>query len=72
MGINQNLHPTPISYLFGSKLNCYTDGNAVTESVLLVDFDHREYLTVFEIKSAQTLASLFLCFSQLYALPAVR
>jgi hypothetical protein len=30
----------PIPYLFRGKLNCYTDQKAVTQSILLVDFDH--------------------------------
>ncbi|AFZ22546.1 hypothetical protein Cylst_0169 [Cylindrospermum stagnale PCC 7417] len=30
----------PMPYLFRSKLDCYADQNAVTQSILLVDFDH--------------------------------
>lgn len=31
----------PMAYLFGGKLDCCRDQNAVTQSILLVDFDHR-------------------------------
>jgi hypothetical protein len=36
--------PRPMLYLFRSKLNCYTAQNAITASILLVDFDHGVYL----------------------------
>lgn len=42
-------YPKPMLYLFRSKIYCYTVMNAVTSSILLVDFDRRVALAVLEV-----------------------